>query len=38
VNTLRQRKSPFGIVECIRDNVLKKHPLLDPTLPPHRGL
>ena len=28
VNTLRKRKRPFGIVECIRDRVLKKHPSL----------
>src|SRR5579864_4183261 len=30
VNTLGQRECPFGVVECIRDRVLKKHPPLSP--------
>ena len=37
VNTLRQRKRPFGIVERIRDRVLKKHPPPDPPDLPHLG-
>src|SRR5580698_9026025 len=36
MDTLRQRERPFGIVERIRDFVLKKHPFRSSPSSPHQ--